>query len=866
MGFFKKKKEMKKTVGITLVVVGLVFFFLSGGIGFIFSLVRGAHFGAIFTPEGFEGKEISGSKTIYEINEVKPIPVTSAFCPGKDNPSSAFGWNPYYNYCYCKDVHSGGWDKCSKECGRYGAGIAQKSLSFTTSHYCEKTHGYNYGDYDYKKVTLFIGVNAKNKEIPPNTPINIQIQVNARANEEFYWLRHQVDWWCSPPPVVQRSYSQKDIENNCKEAKEKYRIKTWNDVVFKIFVDNKLVKEYPSKDEPHWLKPDAFNLVKAGCDSTHCWGNYAEKNYSFNLKLSKEELKNAGIYYGGYHKVKVEYEIVKENLEEVVKMEVKGHNGEVKKKYLVSSLAGVLLDGLEFYKEPDECTIPPGYALVTEDFKAGTTISENTFVRPVVAFCNSYPIMKMDISSKTLNEYSTEELELLRDKSYVTVPSGETWKIMYVAEISSLTKACKPGEYVDENENCIPLPSFEYYCTSGTYDPDRHACLVQAVTRCLEGSYNEITGMCEKIISSDEVIIQCPEDSELKVLEDGTKVCVFEPVPYCEMGVLTENELGKQICAYFPEIVNLAEGQQSVEIGEIPDKLHVRTYTCPLVNGRMIYIETFAGGKEVNKYSFRYPVNFFCKVHPVIITTANGKTYKKVDIYDRIVAGETLTIPEDETWTFFYVGYANQQLPLVCKNGALRITEDKIECVVQPGIVHVCSEGQFDPTKGLCVIQPESRAVCESGYYDAEKKVCIWHPPLQAVCEKGLYNPDTGFCEWKPKTVVECEGSYDKERGVCIVVPTTVIKCQRGYYDEKADVCRYTPKEEIVCKEPYVYNPQMQKCEYKPPEDVVCEKGVYNPVTKLCEWKPAVEAECEKGVYDEERGVCIVTPAVKIVC
>lgn len=519
-----------------------------------------------------------------------------------------------------------------------------------------------------------------------------------------------------------------------------------------------------------------------------------------------------------------------------------------------------------FYKEPNECTIPPGYALVTEDFKAGTTITKESFARPVVAFCNSYPLMKMDASGKTLNTYSVSELELLRKGGYVTVPAGEVWKIMYVAKVSDLTKACQPGEYVEQNGECQPLPAFEYYCSSGTYDTEKHACLVQAVTRCIEGSYNENTGMCEKLISPENVVAVCPEGSELKLLEDGTKVCIFKPTPICEKGVLTQDELGKQICAYFPEIVNLASGQQNIEIGAIPDELHVRTYTCPLTDGRMIYIETFAGGKQVNKYSFRYPPNFFCKVHPVLITTADGTTEKRSDIYERIVNGETLTIPQNETWTFFYVGYANQQLPLVCKEGALKISEEKIECVVQPGVVHVCSEGQFDPVRGLCVIQPESKAVCESGYYDAQQKICIWHPPLQAVCEKGLYNPDTKLCEWKPQTAIECVGSYDESRGVCTIIPKTIVKCEKGYYDEVADVCKYTPETKIICSTPYTYNPQTNMCEYKPSTKIVCEKGAWNELTQACEYAGEINYVCEKGSYDKASNTCIVKPPIYYKC
>ena len=247
----------------------------------------------------------------------------------------------------------------------------------------------------------------------------------------------------------------------------------------------------------------------------------------------------------------------------------------------------------------------------------------------------------------------------------------------------------------------------------------------------------------------------------------------------------------------------------------------VCTEECPLPEGYMLAIETFNPG-TINIQSTRYPVQDFCLKHPAIITDNKTKqSYTDASIYYKLVDGKSVTIPEGQTLTLFYILKVNEQIPIICSEG-YNVNQEK--CGISTGVVHICSEGQFDPERGICVIQPET--VCEKGYYDVKEKVCVWHPPLQAICEKGIYNPDTGNCEYTPEVEGVCDvGFYDPTKGVCLV---------------KAE------KIEYECPEGSTWDSNREACISKQFE-VFCQKGEYKD--GVCVWQPE-EMRIEVGKYD----------------
>jgi len=306
---------------------------------------------------------------------------------------------------------------------------------------------------------------------------------------------------------------------------------------------------------------------------------------------------------------------------------------------------------------------------------------------------------------------------------------------------------------------------------------------------------------------------------------------------------------------------------------DIPSDLHYRTYSCPLPEGYMMTAETFQAGDAVSRYSFRYPPVFFCERHPVLVTDAlTAASENRIDIYKNLVAGQTMTVPEGQTWTLFYIIKINSQLPIVCEVNDTYYNQDTGKCEkIVTGFTYVCSVGQFDPDRGLCTVQGSVETVCELGRYDVSLGKCIWNPPVQALCPDPLtqdYNVDKGVCEYTPDVEAVCQtGYYNEVSGLCEVYPEKSVICpyENSAYDPQTDTCVYTPPVENVC-EKGIYNPDTGFCEITAEEVNICERGFFNPMTGVCEYYPPEEKICTSGVYDSSLDRCVVVPNLYYLC
>ena len=238
-------------------------------------------------------------------------------------------------------------------------------------------------------------------------------------------------------------------------------------------------------------------------------------------------------------------------------------------------------------------------------------------------------------------------------------------------------------------------------------------------------------------------------------------------------------------------------------------------------------------------------------------------------IINRLSNGETLQVPETQTWTIFYILENNYQLPTICDI----IDAETQQCLhISPGVLYVCSEGQFDPSLGLCAIQPESRIICpEGGRYDVSLNVCIWNPPLQAVCPTGsVYNVNGETCQYTPQSEYVCNSGfvYNPSNGKCESYPTSMIYCPGGFaYDINSGMCIQYPDSRIVCPEGSTFNSNSGACEYYPSSNFICNIGfTYNSVNGACEYQPANEIVCPDGVYDPSLGTCVLNPPAQQVC
>jgi len=273
------------------------------------------------------------------------------------------------------------------------------------------------------------------------------------------------------------------------------------------------------------------------------------------------------------------------------------------------------------FKESPLCTVPSGYVIANQIFPAGSVISKQSLRNNPLAFCWSMPAMLLDSNSNSLIQYTTEPYVLLSQNSTYTVPANNSLNLFYISTPLTQTRACDVNYYVNENGDCVPLPGWEFYCANGTWSETEHACLVQAVTRCVEGVYDENTNQCIKFIqpsttefvcptefpnlindnnvfkcvnyvnNTEQVIVcpegftlktvdqqlnkyvcektitefECPAGATLKQTSSGSYACYYPLTPVCEKGVLS-NENGNWVCKYFPPIQTIENNEPIIEI------------------------------------------------------------------------------------------------------------------------------------------------------------------------------------------------------------------------------------------------------------------------------------------------------------
>ena len=296
---------------------------------------------------------------------------------------------------------------------------------------------------------------------------------------------------------------------------------------------------------------------------------------------------------------------------------------------------------------------------------------------------------------------------------------------------------------------------------------------------------------------------------------------------------------------------------------------------CTFKEKEMLAEETFSGGlsgQAISIYSFRYPVVKFCYNHPIIVTDANTRTSEaRTTPYSKLSNQETMIIPANQTWTFYYVVEVNEQIPVVCDVD--EVLKDGTCQSPSLGIIHICSEGQFDASLGLCVVQPESKVVCEAGRYDVVQNKCIYNPPIQAECPDGsIYNVDLDKCVYTPDLEAVCpEGTtFNPDKLVCEYTPDQINVCLDGYvYNPNTNKCEKTPDSNILCQEGFIYNRDTGKCEAYPDNTIICQIGyTYDPETKKCIKYAETEILCQKegATFNAEKGYCVLNPPTEFVC
>lgn len=206
----------------------------------------------------------------------------------------------------------------------------------------------------------------------------------------------------------------------------------------------------------------------------------------------------------------------------------------------------------ESWFDSSNCVLSEGTMVVAETFSAGRTIKPTDLRFPAKAFCSTLPILVTE--SDKIVAQKLEEYDIFQ-KSYLTIPAGQTWTLFYIADLSpDVAVICPEGSaYEVDKQQCTNYPPFVYSCSgTGVFDPEQQLCVSQSITICDDGgTYNTELGMCVKYIQTQiepietcvqtdvegacikyeypEVVVVCPQGSTVYTEGTNIKKCVYSP-------------------------------------------------------------------------------------------------------------------------------------------------------------------------------------------------------------------------------------------------------------------------------------------------------------------------------------------------
>lgn len=391
----------------------------------------------------------------------------------------------------------------------------------------------------------------------------------------------------------------------------------------------------------------------------------------------------------------------------------------------------------------------------------------------------------------------------------------------------------------------------------------------------LEGNY-ALTGNCDNkntFVGINEELISLPETS-------GSSFALrWEPhASNPNLATLTINGLVREVSNPSDVRIKLKQGATCLSGETLDGSLNILNprwqplFSCTFGQDEMLALETFAAGQQLGIKSFRYEVQKFCRSHQVIITSPAGSAEDTLP-YDTWSSGGTLNVPEGQTWTAFYVLKNDGSIPVMCNSTVQAYDVANGRCRdITPGIIQICSQGQYNPELGLCVIQPSSTIICpEGGRYDVSQNVCIYNPEVQYTCSVGTYDSLLMKCLYSPPTATVCPtgSSWNPDSGYCESFPLRQIICDPYYaYDSLLDACVRTPQSSIICRDGGTFDANSGLCIIEPPSATLCPVGyVYDSGLSQCTRTPESGISCPAGeIYDSPSNLCLRTPSSGVQC
>lgn len=318
--------------------------------------------------------------------------------------------------------------------------------------------------------------------------------------------------------------------------------------------------------------------------------------------------------------------------------------------------------------------------------------------------------------------------------------------------------------------------------------------------------------------------------------------------------------------------ITASGGMGKVGVSNIKYKV---PFSCDF-NNQLLGVETFGGNKQVSIYSTRYDVKKFCLAHPAIVMKQGKGSTTTAEIYQKMVYGETLTVPEDEIWTLFYIFDNDGTIPGYCENGYDVIND---RCYNMSGITFVCSEGVIDEVTGTCTVNYNTTSVCpDGGRLDMGIAKCIYNPPIHYICSNSdaNYYPAVGKCQSTPLANDTCGNkaeTYNPISNYCESFPSSYIMCDPFFaYDSNLAKCVRTPLSNGTCEFGGALNTAKTLCIKDVPPSLQCVPGsilklINNVYT--CVYEPKVTngtANCVQGTFNSSSGNCEIRPNYDYLC
>ena len=170
----------------------------------------------------------------------------------------------------------------------------------------------------------------------------------------------------------------------------------------------------------------------------------------------------------------------------------------------------------------------------------------------------------------------------------------------------------------------------------------------------------------------------------------------------------------------------------------IREASYLPMYSCAVVGDEKLAIETFEGGKTIDKYSGRYEMKRFCLNHGVIRVNADAQGSDEApEPLVLLNEGKQITIPQRETWTILYV-IDGKNVPTKCDFTNEAIGKNG-ECQPINGVVQICTGGAYDVKLGTCTTTPPQNGnACVVGETIVKLPngsiSCVSYPPVDQLC------------------------------------------------------------------------------------------------------------------------------------